>query len=55
MKPANKSESSDRLTITLAKGQRRKIHAIAKRQHTSAATVIRWAVAKYLAKTGAKR
>ena len=50
MKPASKPESSERLTITLGKGQRRKIEAIAKRQRTSTATVIRWAVDKYLAK-----
>jgi hypothetical protein len=49
MKPENKSEKSNRLTITLAKGQRGRIEAIAKRRHTSAATVIRWAVDKYLA------
>jgi hypothetical protein len=49
MKRDKKSERPKRLTITLARGQRGKIEAIAKRRRTSAATVIRWAVDKYLA------
>jgi hypothetical protein len=49
MKQDIKSGKSRRLTITLAKGQRGRIEAIARRRHTSAATVIRWAVDKYLA------
>ena len=50
MKKENKSDKSKRLTITLGKGQRGRIEAIAKKRHTSAATVIRWAVDSYLAK-----
>lgn len=42
------STKSERLTITLADDQRRRITAIARQRRTSAATVIRWAVDKYL-------
>lgn len=39
----------ERLTITLANGQRRKIEAMARDARTSVATVIRQAVDKYVA------
>jgi hypothetical protein len=46
----DKLDKSERLTITLGKGQRRRIEAIAKKNRTSAATVIRWALDEYVAK-----
>ncbi len=39
---------SERLTVTLGDDQRRRIAAIARQRRTSAATVIRWAVDRYL-------
>ena len=44
---------SERLTITLGEGQRRKIAAIARLHRTSAATVIRWALDQYIAERSA--
>jgi hypothetical protein len=41
---------TERLTITLGEGQRRSIAEIAREQRTSVATVIRWAVDRYLEK-----
>jgi hypothetical protein len=43
------SSKSERFTITLATGQRRKIRGIARDKHISEATVIRWAVDEYVA------
>lgn len=43
------SDRSERLTITLGKGQRSRIALIAKKRRTSAATVIRWALDEYIA------
>lgn len=43
------SKKSERLTITLAAEQRRQVAAIAHERRTSEATVIRWAVDKYVA------
>lgn len=56
MKPLKKGSSrkSNRLTITLAKGQRAEVAAIARDQRTSDATVIRWAIDKYVADSKAK-
>ncbi|MBK9126359.1 MAG: hypothetical protein IPM13_00960 [Phycisphaerales bacterium] len=45
----HKVDRSERLTVTLGKGQRARINAIAKRRRTSVATVIRWALDEYLA------
>lgn len=42
-------EGPERLTITLGKGQKARIAAIARKQRTSAATVIRWALDAYIA------
>jgi hypothetical protein len=39
---------SERLTITLAVGQRKKIESIANQHRTSAATIIRWAIDEYI-------
>jgi hypothetical protein len=44
----NSAAKSERLTITLAAGQRKKIELIANKHLTSAATVIRWAVDDYI-------
>jgi hypothetical protein len=44
-----KSVKPERLTITLANGQRRKITAIARQGRMSVATVIRQAVDHYIA------
>lgn len=43
------ADKADRLTITLGKGQRARIAAIARMRRTSAATVIRWALDEYIA------
>jgi predicted transcriptional regulator len=51
---SEKSVKPERLTITLANGQRRKIEAIARDARTSVATVIRQAVDKYVAECSAK-
>jgi len=40
---------SDRLSITLGKGQRKQLQAIAEQRRTSLATVIRWALDDYVA------
>ncbi len=47
--PNSKNLKADRLTITLGSGQRRKLQAIARQHRTSLATVIRWALDKYIA------
>ncbi|MHB8486653.1 MAG: hypothetical protein ACYDCM_13140 [Candidatus Acidiferrales bacterium] len=45
-----RATKTDRLTITLAGGQRRALMTIASKELTSAATVIRWALDDYIEK-----
>jgi hypothetical protein len=52
---SDKSTKSERFTITLASGQRRKIRVIAREKRISEATVIRWAVDDYVAGTKKSR
>ncbi len=44
----NNSTKSERLTITLAEGQRKRIKSIAEARRVSEATVIRWALDEYI-------
>lgn len=41
-------EKVDRLTITLAPGQREALHELAKANHTTLAYVVRYALAQFL-------
>lgn len=46
---------TERLTVTLGRGQRSRIAALAKTRRTSVATVIRWALDDYIAANGDDR
>lgn len=51
LKTDSPKKRSGRLTVTLGTDQRRKIEIIAKRLRTSAATIIRWALDEYIARS----
>lgn len=46
---------TERLTVTLGRGQRSRIAALARTRRTSVATVIRWALDDYIAANGDDR
>jgi hypothetical protein len=46
---SNNGTKVERLTITLATGQKRKLRALATQHRTSLSTVVRWALDAYVA------